>query len=371
MRKMQVLVILTTMLTLSSLIIISTQEKQFNSKSLSQCNSKNNSSEMTANCYASMIIDIPTKDITKVISNLEKTEVFKIRCHVVAHKVGGLMAEKYPIEKLLKDKVDLNLCSQGLLHGFLEGVGKSGDTDKLVSVAVKLCGQDEPTGCIHGAGHALADTKISITKAGDICLKLTPRLRNQDKEKSLSPFYYNVNCIGGYIMQDTINQPLKYKELKKENFPGDCLLNDSSLKYGCYFAYYRIYAKQPLGKGNREVGKTGVTENDPKHDLKLAEFKKYCNTLPQEALQECHKYAGMTLADVYNYDRKPNLISPIVEKYCKENLECLTGYFEILTSQLGSQSQGYFEDFCTLTKCESALKTTLKKYSLGKPQPQN
>lgn len=371
MRKMQALIMLTTMLSLSSLIIISTQEKQFSSKSLSQCNSKNNSSDMTANCYASMIIDIPTKDITKEISDLEKTEVFKIRCHVVAHKVGGLLAEKYTIEKLIKDKVDLNLCSQGLLHGFLEGVGKSGDTDKLVSVAVKLCGQDEPTGCIHGAGHALADTKISITKAGDICLKLTPRLRDQEKVKSLSSFYYNVNCIGGYIMQDTINQPLKYNELKSENFPGDCLLKDNSLRYGCFFAYYRIYAKQPLGKGNREVGKTGFTENDSRHDLKLDEFKKYCNTLPQEALHECYKYSGMTLADVYNYDRKPNLISPIVQKYCEVNLECLTGYFEILTSQLGSQSQGYFKDFCTLDICESALKATLEKYSLQKPQPQN
>lgn len=360
--KIKIIGVCLLLVILPSLSILLTKNKvSFNENKFLNCKNLNLADELRADCYAKELMNLPLAQVTSKMAAYEKMNIFKGKCHTVSHQVGRLVASRNTSSEAIKAKVDLNLCSQGILHGFLEETGKKSSIENLVDVAALLCNTEEGSGCIHGVGHAFAYAGISIEKTNQVCTLLTPKLRISTQGKNLPELKYNVNCIAGYIMQDSINTPSKYTNNSRETFNKTCSFTNKETSLGCNLGYFRLYAKEPTFDTKEKINFYKSQPADKINDEKLVEFKNYCSSLEASLKEECTLYLGMTFADVYSFARESNSVSSVLGKLCGlENL-CYTGYFEIIISQLQSQSQAYFKDFCQSEICSINYKQIMKK----------
>ena len=342
---------------LSSTTFILTQQKDgYNPKVIALCANLKADSDTVDACYAKELIKLPLTKLTSEILALENQKIFKGKCHVVSHFVGRLIAKEYSVAETIDGNINYKICSQGIMHGYLEEIGNSTTTNNLVNIAAELCRIDEPSGCIHGVGHAFSFSKISISKTAEVCEELTPKLRVTEEGKKLKAFYFNINCIAGYVMQEALDHEKDFLDIKPEAFKTICKLSNADVTYGCYFAHYRQYSKMPYAVIEGRVDYFNSQPEDPVRMLKLEDFKKYCFDLPQEVSRECYKYFGMTIADIFNVERKAPHVSPILHQLCKEELLCYTGYFDIIISQILTGAPAYFKDFCKTELCETAMR---------------
>ena len=356
MGKAKVITIAFLVIISATTFILSQQKTAYNPQEIVRCANLKADIDVVDACYAKELIKLPLQKLSLEIASLEKQKVFKGKCHVVSHFVGRLLAKGYSVAETTEGKVDYKLCSQGIMHGYLEEIGNSGTTANLVNIAAELCSKDEPSGCIHGVGHAFAFSKISISKTAEVCAELTPKLRLTIDGKKLRPFNYNINCITGYVMQEALDHEEKFIDITPEDFKVICQLPSADVTYGCYFAYFRQFAKMPYAVIEGKVNFFNAEPEDPVRMVKLEQFKEYCSTLPQDVSRECYKYFGMTIADVFNIERKSPHVSPILHQLCQEELLCYTGYFDIIFSQLLAGAPNYFKDFCQTEFCETARK---------------
>lgn len=358
MGKGKVIVIAFMVIISATTFILSQQKETYNPQEIARCANLKADTDVVDACYAKELVKLPLKKLSLEIATLEKQKLFKGKCHVVSHFIGRLLAKEYSVNETMEGDVDYKLCSQGMLHGYLEEIGNSGTTANLVNIAAELCSQDEPSGCIHGVGHAFAFSKISISKTAEVCAELTPKLRSTAEGKKLKPFYFNINCIAGYVMQEALDHEEKFIDITPEAFKQICQLPNADVTYGCYFAYFRQFSKMPFAVIEGKVDFFNAQPEDPVRMIKLEQFEKYCSTLPQDVSRECYKYFGMTIADIFNVERKSPHVSPILHQLCQEELLCFTGYFDIIYSQLLAAAPNYFKDFCKTKLCETAMRTT-------------
>ena len=341
-------------------VLISKNKASFNESKFLNCKNLNLGEELKADCYAKELMNLPLTNITRKMASYEKANEFKGKCHTVSHQVGRSIAARYSSSEAIEAKIDLNLCSQGVLHGFLEETGKESSIENLVEVAALLCNTEEGSGCIHGVGHAFAYAGITIEKTNEVCTLLTPKLRISPSGKRLPELKYNVNCIAGYIMQDSINSPSEYSNNSRETFNKICSFGNEETSLGCSLGHFRLYVKEPAFDTKKKINFYKSLPSDKIKDKKLVEFKNYCIGLEASLKDECTLYLGMTFADVYSFARDSNYVSVALSKLCEfENL-CYIGYFEIITSQLQSQSQAYFKDFCQNQICSNNYRDVIK-----------
>jgi len=356
MSKWKVILVAFSVLFSFTVFILSQNESKYNAQEVARCANLKSDSDEIDGCIAKELIKLPLSRLTQEMAILERDKVFKGKCHVVSHFVGRLLAKEYTVSETIKGNVNYKLCSQGIMHGYLEEIGNSGTTANLVNVAAELCSKDEPSGCIHGVGHAFSFAKISLDKTAMVCAQVTPKLRLTEEGKKLKPFNYNINCLAGYVMQEALDNQERFLDITPEEFSKICQLNNIDVTYGCLFAHYRQYAKMPNSKTEGKINYFKAQPEDEERVEKLDLFDKYCASLVNDAKSECYKYFGMAIADVYNVERKADYASPILHKLCKENILCFNAYFDIIFSQLLEGAPAYFENFCNSELCTQALK---------------
>ena len=364
--KIKVIGIILLLVIIPSLsVLISKNKVSFNESKFLNCKNLDLAVELRADCYAKELMNLPIAELTSKMATYEKANEFKGKCHTVSHQVGRSIAARYSSSEAIEAKIDLNLCSQGVLHGFLEETGKESSIDNLVEVAALLCNTEERSGCIHGVGHAFAYAGITLEKTNEVCTLLTPKLRISPEGKNLPELKYNVNCIAGYIMQDSINSPSKYANNSPSLFKEICSFDNKETSLGCNLGYFRLYAKEPAFAAKGKINFYNSQPGDKINDEKMAEFKNYCSTLKSSLRDECNLNLGMTFADVYSLGRKSNFVSVALSKFCELENFCYIGYFEIITSQLQSQSTTYFKDFCQNQICRNNYQEVIKKSKIA------
>jgi hypothetical protein len=155
----------------------------------------------------------------QVLSALNKIDPKTADCHLIAHGVSASEIEKAPEDWInIFNYVDHNTCTNGFVHGVLEGRSRFDSTLELNENTIpQICSQIElktsqrpsipgesaDDACGHSMGHILlANQNGVIDKAVQICTKLPQDIK--------------LSCLAGVFMENITRDNLEIHEVAKK-----------------------------------------------------------------------------------------------------------------------------------------------------------
>ena len=347
MRRKIILVIFIAITSLLSLIIFSTQEKNPEILDYKKC-SKITDISRGNECYASYFVKESQKigqvKMLEEVGRLEGSNQFVGRCHSISHLIGQKL---YKLKGVGAIEGNIDICSQGVMHGITEGAGKTQDVKKLKLVMQKICDISKGAGCFHGAGHALGMSGISMVDTADVCESFT--LKNGDKISLDSRF----QCLAGYIMQKNIDKG-NPKVTKSEIAEICSSLSGEALNF-CTIQYNRgmignIGERVPAGA-----------------EQYLNDLSSFCRLQIDGMIRLCFVSMGMSIADGVKNNSKSTYVYKWINKYCdgKNSIYCINGYSNIVYSLLSERATEDLKRMCLDIK-GITVKSCLEEVSSSK-----
>ena len=351
---------------LSLFIFLRTEsvERSLNIESFKLCDKSGRSIDEVSLCQSKIILSVKGVGISDTIRRLESEGEFKGSCHLTSHYVGrALSREINDVERFIADN-DLSLCSQGLLHGYLEGALSKGKTGEARTLAEVLC-SGKGSGCIHGFGHSLSLSHLPSSQIAPICVDVVDNIKLGEESDILDSALFN--CVAGYLMQEDIDNRDSFSSLRLKDFQDFCgvFSTSRSTEVYCLISLYRIYISFPevprdVQNSSNALFREGKLESDKIIDSKFKEFSLYCSTLKAKIGELCNLSLGMSYADHYSFNRDKRFLSSKVASFCGSNYTCYDGYFQIIISQIPSDVSDFFSRFCSDEVCSLALDNSLR-----------
>jgi hypothetical protein len=133
-------------------------------------------------------------ELYKVMEDIERINPkITYGCHIGAHRAGKLAAyELDPIAVVQVGITERHICSNGFIHGALEGIGEQ-DTgveqyQDISQLCLTLPGESRLNGCVDGFGHSAWLRHGNIAEATRLCM-FFPAIEEQ------------MVCIRGILME--------------------------------------------------------------------------------------------------------------------------------------------------------------------------
>lgn len=249
-------------------------------------------------CYTNFFYALTKKhNFTYSISALKVLNTIDVQsrgCHLIAHMIAIAETEKNPDRwKDLISKMDINMCSGGLVHGVLEAHTRYDNNFTLNSKTIdEICtfvegnfGKQGEYNCSHIMGHlALSQELGNFQKALDFCNGITPQRKYE--------------CYSGVFMENETRDNL--------------VIHDGFIKVKWDDDFIKVqegicsqYSDEQANACWREISHLYVAryQDDP--------FKvfKACSRAPtKKATEDCYVHAS-TIIVVSIYTSKDDLIS--------------------------------------------------------------
>lgn len=159
-------------------------------------------------CYPAAIIDTMGEgDVDKGIDILlkleEETKGFGGACHTIAHSVGAQAYGKFADKALI---TRAEICDWGYGHGVMVSASQRLATPDFITTFTDYCrsimGTNSASGCTHGIGHALAESKQPLDLSVEVCQSISAEFDKDRRpaEPVLSKTHLN-SCVEGWAMQ--------------------------------------------------------------------------------------------------------------------------------------------------------------------------
>lgn len=358
--KNLVIVLVSLLFFLSIFIIYQSKSNENYEKKFSICDANFNSTSERSKCKAEVLSVLPPNKISEKIRSLEGQGIFKNDCHLTSHYIGRILASDIDYN-YFDSYLDPELCSQGLLHGFIEGVGDKGNTNTLVSLGKKLCSKKD-SGCIHGFGHSLSLANLEPKLVSEICPNVSQFVSlDRDIEEGKHSRY---NCVSGYFMQENIINKSNYENKSKEELFANCEHFKDLENQFCKISLYRTFLYYPEIEAAKNRFSLKAIKEDLIFDKKAKDFQSFCESISDSYIKLiCLDTLGMAISDHYNFDREKEFVSLKIFELCLENYNCYNGFLQMYISQLQSESESYFDNFCRNKTCKDAY-SSARKYLL-------
>lgn len=315
-----------------------------------ECNELINvSNDRYVDCLKEPIKMVSVENYSSYISKLDDDGVFNNKCHAISHLLG----RDFFLRGYSLDYLDKNICSQGLLHGYLEGVGSTGNIEMLVKLGVDLC-NEHVGGCAHGFGHSLSMSKLSYSKISEVCRKYGNKLsiKGRDEGGEEIPLDLDLfsNCVAGYVMQENIDLKLEGLSSPFNSYCGESSVTNN---LPCHIAVYRINSNKPGVVVNGKFNFFTEIEGDIFRERNILDFYKFCRGLNEGSYKIiCFKTYGNSLADVFGPERSSKFLSLKINNFCNDNKYCFEGYFSIIYSLLNKNNINFIDAICLKEVCE-------------------
>lgn len=262
-------------------------------------------------------------------------------CHTLAHYIGRYAVEKNPEGwSGLFDRVDVNACGSGFLHGVLEAHLEENHLEISGKMSDDIClnGEDEMRKrmCTHLMGHIfIVHTEDNVEKSASIC--------NTVNEK------YKFDCFNGLFMEH--NQKIALADHGITELP----------------QYTPEYAKKQAGVCVKYKGPAGSACATEMAEVYAKTFGYEAETLYnkckegllEDAYKNCYSKA-VTVLSTYPYERTTKQLTDICKYYETESeyKGCVNNLLESLLSyspKFTDRGLAFCEnienhgDFCLLT----------------------
>ena len=269
-------------------------------------------------------------------------------CHSVGHDFGAWSYEKYG-SAVLKQVTDI--CGFSVGHGMLQEAGKLLPKAQFLKDFSDFCKySQELSGCVHGYGHGLWQSKYTTIEIGVVCTGVAASLQklfpnNTDPLTSL--------CTEGWMMEDLINNPDFWGEDQTieaaialcKGLSGEAYYGCSDIAVSNWAISPKLYQKNPLLAQGR-----------------LTIFRDYCISLDGIAEKYCFGHLGYTISTVIAGATAGDKVAPLLIEFCSgdKSTYCIGSYINSIFGLLDG-NVSFLTDLCK--KLPVAWKETCKNES--------
>lgn len=260
-------------------------------------------------------------------------------CHVLSHFMSRTAVKKNPGDWLtLLDRVDVNACGSGFLHGVLEAhLGDDPDTEFNAGLSEEVCNRGDDNYrkrmCTHFMGHFfVVDTNDNVTEAVPYCDGISKELK--------------FDCLDGLFMEH--NQKIALTDHGLAPAPVYTPTYAQSLEEVC-FKYSGIQASACATELAEVYAKTFGYTAQAIHDHCYVEASK-------QYAENCYS-KGQTILSTYPMDLTAKQLTDICKFYknegeskgCLNNVLASLMYYSPKFTERGlllCQNIGNYKDWC-------------------------
>lgn len=272
-------------------------------------------------------------------------------CHSIGHEFGAWSYEKYGSEVLAQVT---DICGFSVGHGMLQEAGKLLPKDQFLKDFSDFCKYSiELSGCVHGYGHGLWQSKYSTIEIGVVCTGVAASLQKLYPENS-DPLISL--CTEGWMMEDLINNP---------DFWGKDQTFDAALALCKGLSGEAFYGCSDIAISNWTISPKLYQKNPILAQNRLIIFRDYCTSLEGIAGNYCFGHLGYTISTVIAGASAGDKVAPLLIKFCSgdKSTYCIGSYINSIFGLLDG-NVSFLNDLCK--KLPFAWKETCNNESTPK-----
>lgn len=264
-------------------------------------------------------------------------------CHAVGHALG-VWAYKEFGEKAFNN--NYASCAFAYGHGLLQAASAELTPDLIVKNLAPICYKEENlSDCVHGFGHSLGQSKLTVINTDQVCQKLNISLASYAQAHNYPKDVLYSLCMEGWVMEKYTANPFAWQELTTVNQALEWCAGITGVGHaGCAGIAIRNYIV---------ASKTKNYDSTPETYKRLEEFVSYCSKTQFEIHVICVQHLGMTMGEVYDLTDNNIDVASKLSTYCTgtNSYECTASFLNSRLSKLGGNIEK-IKTLCNFLKDE-------------------
>lgn len=271
----------------------------------------------------------PSEAVRLLGNYASQTDGLAGECHTVAHELGSLAWDRYQLAAL---KADPQTCSFGFGHGLLKAASLDLGQSEMLANFTDLCTENmEQSNCLHGMGHALAETDTQPALVDAICESQSKNAAQAELNRD-STWDLHYTCMAGWVMEDAFMNPSIWSNY---NTPESAVSRCSQLvgvgAAACTASSLKNYALIQPSNANYVAGL---------REHRLMQFSTYCSSATGDMGISCAREIGAALAEAWSLGTTGSAKVAALATYCPQGIQdsCLTAMLSNLASRTSFDS---------------------------------